>query len=153
MAQRSNWYAAIQCIFRFQKRPRTSSHPLFAQGSFVIASPTCSSEALVLYADALYGKGEFKRAKGYYRQALVGRKTGRCTVGIKSFKKDGYTTAASEAEIKYKIALCQLKLKENADALATLESVPGRNRTLAVNLTMGQLYQQSGVRLFSCHLR
>jgi anaphase-promoting complex subunit 7 len=75
----------------------------------------------------------------------VGRKNGRCSAGIKSLKKEGFTTAAAEAEIKYKIALCQLKLKENQDALATLESVPCRNRTLAVNLTMGQLYHQQGV--------
>jgi hypothetical protein len=38
------------------------------QGSLIISSPTCSAEMLVLYADALLGKGEYKRAKGYYRQ-------------------------------------------------------------------------------------
>jgi hypothetical protein len=61
-ARRSCWFVTPAASRDF---PNMELH---MQGSLIISSPTCSAEMLVLYADALLGKGEYKRAKGYYRQ-------------------------------------------------------------------------------------
>eukprot|EP00741_Cyanophora_paradoxa_P001414 tig00000489_g1367.t1 len=109
------------------------------------------SDWLLMYADALYGKEEYRRALLYYRNALKTRKLSRNpTKGIKpgigaSAQPQQDRTATFESEVKFKMCNCYLKLRDTREALAVLESIPQRSRTIAVNMLLAKLYAQTSV--------
>ena len=177
------------------------------------SSPThadCGDHArdLALFADALYGKREHRRALHYYRQALqlnrlaplnggghaqrvgaghmehdVGASTPKAapsmhspetpatpaqtrrrqqqqqqqlTGGTRHGGDDrslvtpgagacgGVTTNLEEAPVKFKMGRCLLALKEWRAALAELETIPARSRTVPITLTLARTYQRTG---------
>ncbi|KAI0512306.1 hypothetical protein KFK09_012945 [Dendrobium nobile] len=52
-------------------------------------------------------------------------------------------SAINENEVKFKITLCYCALCENRAALAEIEGIPSKARTLRMNLTIGKLYRIS----------
>ncbi|KAF6176689.1 hypothetical protein GIB67_034551 [Kingdonia uniflora] len=52
-------------------------------------------------------------------------------------------SAINENEMKFKATLCHCALGENGPALAEMEGIPSKARTLRMNLTMGKLYRQA----------
>lgn len=50
-------------------------------------------------------------------------------------------TQQAEVDVTFKIAKCSVALKEKRAALAELETIPSRNRTLQINLCLAKLYQ------------
>lgn len=127
-----------------------------AIGSSADLSPTARAENLILFADALYGKKEYRRALNIYRQALqqcrVSPKQnlnsgGRSTLQAGSRSSSASPTHAqlmNEHEVKYKIALCHLAVNDSRSALSEMEGIPSKARTLHINLTLARLYRVTG---------
>ncbi|GBG83456.1 hypothetical protein CBR_g37168 [Chara braunii] len=125
--------------------------------------PSARAEILVYYGDALFGKKEYRRALNVYRQALQlcrvsprssyfargaggGTKLAGSGGGGASTPGQGYAAPSGipEGEVKFKMGLCHLAVKETRSALAELETIPSRSRTLRINLTLAKLYHQTG---------
>mmetsp|Transcript_13774 Transcript_13774/g.24481 ORF Transcript_13774/g.24481 Transcript_13774/m.24481 type:complete len:584 (+) Transcript_13774:409-2160(+) len=137
------------------------------QGKLPIIGDGSHIECLIVYADALKGKGETQRAIEYYKQALSHRKSLRINPGSSKFtprsssnegksretmdNEDEVQGASAadfghlEAEIKFSIARCQAKLKQKQAALKTLESINSRYRSSSMLYWMGKLYQKCGM--------
>lgn len=114
------------------------------------------AENLILFADALYGKKEYKRALHFYRQALQ-----QCRVGPKQSLNTGsrnvlpmgsrslsasptHVSALNDYEVKYKIGLCHLAVHDARSALSEMEGIPSKARTLRINLTLARVYRITG---------
>lgn len=133
-------------------------------GSFLMSAtasnndlaPTTRAENLILFADALYGKKEYRRALNIYKQALqqcrVNPKQGVTSggrialpVGNRSLSASPtHASAINEHEVKYKIGLCHLSLHDARAALSEMEGIPSKARTLRINLTLARLYRITG---------
>ncbi|KAG0473322.1 hypothetical protein HPP92_015179 [Vanilla planifolia] len=119
----------------------------------VEVSPYTKAETLVLQGDAFYGEKEFRRALSMYKQALQQCKispkqtaTSRSSLSTSSRSSSPNSTtfsAINENEVKFKITLCHCALNENRAALAEIEGIPSKARTLRMNLTIGKLYRIS----------
>ena len=124
-------------------------------------SPAARVQYLLTYAESLVGKGEYVRAVSYYRQALqncelYGRKSST-TFSLSHLKERGTTgangsgdhgaladMAETEAKIKFEVAKCHIALDSPRAALAELETVTSRFRTLPMLLTLAKLYRVNG---------
>ncbi|XP_024528847.1 anaphase-promoting complex subunit 7 [Selaginella moellendorffii] len=133
-------------------------------GSFLLCAaasnndlaPTVRAENMVLFADALYGRREYKRALNFYRQALqqcrvtlkpntaVTRSTLSSTGSRPSSANSSYCGTINDNEVKYKIALCHMGLRDTRSALTEMEAIPSKARTLRINLTLAKLYRVTG---------
>jgi len=118
-------------------------------------SSSCRVEYLVTYAGALVGKGEHARAIAYYRQALQNCEIhARKLTGSGGFslslpfqgqqKSGGGDLEETEAAIKFEVAKCHMALNSPRAALAELETVSSRYRTLPLLLTLAKLYRVNG---------
>ncbi|KAH8966624.1 hypothetical protein BDL97_03G035500 [Sphagnum fallax] len=130
-------------------------------GCFLMCAPTANSEIIpsvraenmVLLADALYGKKEYRRALNMYRQALQ-----QCRVSPKQAMGGTRTPVQSrlpavnlthfsninENEVKYKIGLCYLAVHDTRSALSEIEGIPSKAKTLRINMTLAKLYRMTG---------
>lgn len=101
----------------------------------------------VYYADSLYNLGQYRKAEGVYRQALQFKKSMLKSKTAATPKP--YETAvkelSSDIDIKYKIYLCHEKLREHDQAMDILQSVPGKQRTVKINMALAKLYHQGGL--------
>ena len=117
--------------------------------------PSARVEFLVTYARALVGKGEHVRAITYYRHALQNCElhARNAATGAGSFSlsspmpiKDQRSAemAETEVKIKFEVAKCHIALNSPRAALAELETVTSRFRTLPILLTLAKLYRVNG---------
>eukprot|EP00743_Colponemidia_sp_Colp-15_P006649 GILK01007168.1.p1 GENE.GILK01007168.1~~GILK01007168.1.p1 ORF type:complete len:544 (-),score=85.06 GILK01007168.1:173-1747(-) len=90
-----------------------------------------STEPLILYANALVGKEEYKRALTHYQMALNALPHAE--------------SGTDEVDIRHKMAQCHLKLNSPRSALHVLEAINPRSRPLHVNVLLGSLYHQNNV--------
>ena len=58
--------------------------------------------------------------------------------------RGGFGGGVVEAELKFKIGRCHLELREWRAALAELETIPSRSRSLPITLALGKTYQRTG---------
>ncbi|XP_039127397.1 anaphase-promoting complex subunit 7 [Dioscorea cayenensis subsp. rotundata] len=118
------------------------------------SNPYLKAENLVLQGDALFGEKEYRRALSLYKQALQHCKivpkqtfaTSRSSLSTSSRSSSPNSlnmSAINENEVKFKITLCHCALNENRAALAEMEGIPSKVRTLRMHLTMGKLYRIS----------
>ena len=110
----------------------TEAHPARERG-----------DALSLYADALFGKGEHKRARSYYRRAIERRR------GAGPWQGDGEGARArdeNEARLRLREAECGVVLDEHAAAIGSIEAVPMELRSAKARALLGKLYLQSGLK-------
>ncbi|MQL79986.1 hypothetical protein Taro_012435 [Colocasia esculenta] len=120
----------------------------------VESSPCSKAETLVFQGDALYGEKEFRRALNMYKQALqlckiIPKQT--TSAARSSFSASNRSSspnslgnsAINENEVKFKISLCHCALNENRAALAEMDGIPSKARTLRMNLTLGKLFRIS----------
>ncbi|CAM6100971.1 unnamed protein product [Calypogeia fissa] len=111
--------------------------------------PSVKAENLILFADAVYGRKEYKRALNLYRQALQQCKAipkqnaggPRASVSVGSRIP---SLSVNDSEVKYKIGLCHLAVNDARSALAEMEQIPSKSRTLRINLTLAKLYRTTG---------
>ncbi|KAJ0980686.1 hypothetical protein J5N97_008941 [Dioscorea zingiberensis] len=112
------------------------------------------AENLVLHGDALFGEKEYRRALSLYKQALQHCKivpkqtlaTSRSSLSTQSRSSSPNSmnmSAINENDVKFKITLCHSALNENRAALAEMEGIPSKGRTLRMHQTMGKLYRIS----------
>ncbi|XP_061432080.1 LOW QUALITY PROTEIN: anaphase-promoting complex subunit 7 [Lethenteron reissneri] len=120
----------------------------FSDNNPELLSPGAHYQLLVYHADALHAEREFRKAEATYRQALQQKKfLGKC-VRVRS----GAGAAAppppqglpSELEVKYKLADCYMNLRQDKDAIAVLDTVPAKQRTPKINMTLAGLYRKTG---------
>ncbi|XP_063242706.1 anaphase-promoting complex subunit 7 isoform X2 [Bacillus rossius redtenbacheri] len=109
-----------------------------------IFSVHCKFQALVYYAHSLYHTGQYRKAEVTYRQALQYRKS---LIKSKSAGKPSESPKdiVSDLDLKYKIHMCHVNLKQNNQAIVVLQSVPAKQRNARINMALGKLYQQSGM--------
>lgn len=98
----------------------------------------------VYYADSLYYLEQYSQAENIYIQTLQLKKN---IVKNKNATKlnDHLKDITPDLEIKYKIYLCYIKLKQVQKALSVLQSIPARSRTVKINMALGHLYRNSGM--------
>lgn len=71
---------------------------------------------------------------------------------IKTIKKnannklqENHIEMTSDVDIRYKIHLCCLALKQNMGAIEILQEIPVKSRTPKINMALGNLYKDSGM--------
>nr|CAH7766831.1 unnamed protein product [Callosobruchus chinensis] len=110
-------------------------------GSFNIQAKI---QILLYYADALYQMRQYVQAEQFYRQALQIRKS-----SLKKAKNhkinDNQSDIPNDVDIKYKIHLCLIALKQNSAAKEILQTIPARMLTPKINMALGCLYRDSGM--------
>ncbi|VEN50938.1 unnamed protein product [Callosobruchus maculatus] len=110
-------------------------------GSFSIQA---KNQILLYYADALYQMHQYLQAEHFYRQALEMRKN-----SLKKSKNhkinDNQSDIPSDVDIKYKIHLCLIALKQNSAAKEILQTIPARMLTPKINMALGCLYRDCGM--------
>lgn len=112
----------------------------------------------VYYADSLYQLEHYSNAINIYQQALQLRKNvaknkssnklneGGNGKDSKDGKDGGIAmTQTLDIDIKYKIHLCYMKVKQYQQAMCILQSIPARLRTCKINMALGNLYRDSGM--------
>uniref|UniRef100_A0A1D1XN68 Anaphase-promoting complex subunit 7 n=1 Tax=Anthurium amnicola TaxID=1678845 RepID=A0A1D1XN68_9ARAE len=120
----------------------------------VESSPWVKAETLVLQGDALFGEKEFRRASNIYKQALqlckiMPKQTTSTTRSSLSASNRSSSpnslsnSSINENEVKFKICLCHCALSENRAALAEMDGIPSKARTLRMNLMLGRLLRIS----------
>ncbi|XP_050371828.1 anaphase-promoting complex subunit 7 [Argentina anserina] len=130
-------------------------------GCFLVSSPAANAdvtpqlkaESLVLLADSLFRDREFRRAIHTYKQALQFCKTisktnptstrSSLTSNRSSSPSVFNLSGINEDEVKFKIASCHSALSEYGAALAEIDNIPGKMRSLQMNLLMGKLFRYS----------
>ena len=66
------------------------------------------------------------------------------TGGNQGVPSGGTARPVDEAALKFKIGRCHLALREYRAALAELETIPARARTLPVTMTLAKTYRRTG---------
>ncbi|XP_076266881.1 anaphase-promoting complex subunit 7 [Rhynchophorus ferrugineus] len=98
----------------------------------------------VYYADSLYNTQQYSQAENQYRQALQLKKViSKSRTGNKI--NDNPKDVLSEVDIKYKIHLCCLALKQRKGAADVLQSIPVRQRTPKIYMALGNIYKEVGM--------
>ncbi|KAJ1461238.1 hypothetical protein M885DRAFT_508134 [Pelagophyceae sp. CCMP2097] len=92
------------------------------------------AETLALFADALSGKREWKRAQAHYRMARQ-----------RNARSDGKT----DASLRFREAKCCNELDERSGAIAALQGIVGEFRSAKTNAFLGQLYNETGQRQYA----
>ncbi|CAB4004967.1 anaphase-promoting complex subunit 7-like, partial [Paramuricea clavata] len=98
-------------------------------------------QLLVYYADSIYENQEYKRAEKYYQSALQLKKN----LVKKKYRPPSSTPVVSEVDVRYKIYLCQMKLKDYKSAQKTLDDIPPKQRTPQITMCLAKLYHKMGV--------
>lgn len=112
----------------------------------------------MLYADALYHTQQYLQADNAYSKALQIRKY---IAKNKSTKANSTSTPENnqnnsnisqkeqqkdiEINIKYKMYLCRINMKQPQKAIEILQTVPARTRIPKVNMALGDLYMEAGL--------
>lgn len=101
---------------------------------------------LMYNANSLFHQKQYRRADTVYRGALIARraivKTKPPTVMSINF--ENMVEMFPDHEIRYKIALCMELTNNIPEALAILNTISNRQRTLKINMMIGKLSLQSG---------
>lgn len=97
------------------------------------------------YADALYNIQQFFQAENLYRQALQMRKNILIKKTSNNKMTENQNEVASDVDIKYKIHLCCLALKQKKAAGEILQMISARLRTPKINMALGNIYKELGM--------
>lgn len=103
-------------------------------------------EYLDLFADALYGKGQYRRALNYYRRALSCYAISQANGKALPQWKGGGANDAKEVALVMKMCKCHVELNDSSAAVKEMESVPAKLRTVDVNMTLGKLYRAANLK-------
>ncbi|CAL1397140.1 unnamed protein product [Linum trigynum] len=115
-------------------------------------SPQLKAENLILLGDSLFRDREYRRAIHTYKQALQYCKiipkqnstSARTSLSSRSSSPSSFNALAiNENEVKFKIASCHSSLNETRLALAEMEGIPSKARTLQMSLLMAKLFRNS----------
>lgn len=101
---------------------------------------------LMYNGNSLFHQKQYRKADLIYRSALIARKTIIKTKPptILSINYENLVEMFPDHEIRYKIAVCMEVLGNLPEALATLNGISNRQRTLKINMMIGKLSVQAG---------
>ncbi|XP_037036437.1 anaphase-promoting complex subunit 7 [Bradysia coprophila] len=120
----------------------------------ILSDPTqCSSLPADQYfltlcysGNSLYEDHQFERASDVLKNALLARKTFmKLKANLSSY--DSSVNFFSEAELRYKLALCYKAAKRIPEAIEALQIIALKNRSAKVNLLLFKLMQTNGQQL------
>ena len=140
---------------------------LCVSGAKAFDAPQARAEDCVLRGDALTGMREYYRAVESYTEAAQLLKFSSSTraaplastsdvgvsrhVGVAEANRmdvesmaQGTHASISEASIRSKLAYCYRQFGDNRSALAELEAIPPRHRTLSMSVSLGDMYRRTG---------
>jgi tetratricopeptide (TPR) repeat protein len=111
--------------------------------------PKASSEPIALLfaevyeklGDALFMKTEIKRALQYYRTAFHRRRAQQT-----KFRGGVGITNIDEARLRFKECKCQIELRDTANIIRDLETIPTSLRDTKMHVLLGDMYKRSGNR-------
>ncbi|XP_050220348.1 anaphase-promoting complex subunit 7 isoform X2 [Mercurialis annua] len=115
-------------------------------------SPHLKAENLIFLGDSLFREREFRRAIHVYKQALQYYKiipkqnssSSRTSISNRSSSPNSFNSSPiNENEVKFKVASCYSALNETKAALAEMDGIPSKARTLQMSLLMAKLYRNS----------
>ncbi|CAN0900561.1 Anaphase-promoting complex subunit 7 [Linum grandiflorum] len=115
-------------------------------------SPHLKAENLILLGDSLFRGREYKRAIHTYKQALQCCKiipkqnstSARTSLSTRSSSPSSLNASViNENEVKFKIASCHFSLNETRLAIAEMEGIPSKARTLQMSLLLAKLFRHS----------
>lgn len=95
-------------------------------------------------ASSCFHRSHYRKAERIYNIALIARKAVGKTRTPLSRSFENLVEMYPEYEIRYKIAQCLEFLHERSAALTALTNIPNRQRTLKINMMIGQLSMQLG---------
>ncbi|KAJ8938708.1 hypothetical protein NQ318_007996 [Aromia moschata] len=97
------------------------------------------------YADALYSMQQYLQAENLYRLALEMRKNIFIKKNTSNKMTDNQNEIATDVDVKYKIHLCCLALKQKKAAGEILQMISARLRTPKINMALGTIYKELGM--------
>jgi len=103
-------------------------------------------EYLDLFADALYGKGQYCRALNFYRRALSCYAIAQASGKALPQWKGGGANDAKEVALVMKMCKCHLEMNDLSAAVKEIESIPAKLRTIDVNMMLGKLYRAANLK-------
>ncbi|OAE28546.1 hypothetical protein AXG93_2175s1290 [Marchantia polymorpha subsp. ruderalis] len=113
---------------------RTGGFLMSATASNSDLPPSTRAENMVLLADALYGRKEYRRALNLYRQAVQ-----QCRVTPKQTVSGGRSSVQATSRPPSVNSLHASTINENE-----MEGIPPKARNLKINLTLAKLYRSTG---------
>lgn len=103
-------------------------------------------QIILYYADALFNTNQYLQAENLYRQVLQLRKNIIFKAKNSNNKiNENQNDVISDADIKYKIYLCCMALRQKNAAFEILQMVSARIRTAKINMALGNLYRDIGM--------
>ncbi|CAH0554575.1 unnamed protein product [Brassicogethes aeneus] len=103
-------------------------------------------QVLWYYADSLYNTQQYLQAENLYRQALQMKQNIKVkTKNSNNKMQDVQVEMTTDVDIRYKIHLCCLALKQVKGATEILHEISVRNRTPKINMALGNIYRDSGM--------
>ena len=110
--------------------------------------PTGNDNGSASMMGTMMGTPETPATPGLMPSTPGGMATPRSADGITSGNQGapsgGTARPVDEAALKFKIGRCHLALREYRAALAELETIPARARTLPVTMTLAKTYRRTG---------
>lgn len=107
-------------------------------------TPYMKFQLYVNYADSLYNLQNYLEAESAYMQTLQIRKyivKAKNSIKITDTHKD----IVSDIDLKYKLHICCIKMKQPQNAIDVLQSIAARTRTPKINMALGNLYKEAGL--------
>ncbi len=101
-----------------------------------------NTEIIELLGDIAFKQLEYKRALNYYKQAAQQRKL------FQNFKSRSQQSInnSDDSRLKYKECKCLVEMNELVTAQKELESIPSKYRDLKMNVLLGTLLKNAGLR-------
>lgn len=107
-------------------------------------TPQQKCNIYIYYAESLYNLEQYAKAENIYYQAFQQRKNmlkKKTGTKIEQTNKE----IMSDIDIKFKIHLCYVKLKQYQKAICILQSISARSRNAKINMALGNLCRDSGM--------
>jgi tetratricopeptide (TPR) repeat protein len=95
---------------------------------------------LEIMADSLFAMSQFKRAGNYFQQAFSNLKESSGPSDVSSVDNK------EESRLIFKHAMCFVELKDPSGAIKLLEKIPAQFRNVRINMTMGRIYSEIGLK-------
>lgn len=110
-------------------------------------TPVQKCNMYLYYAESLYQLEQYAKAENIFYQAFQQRKN---IIKKKSGTKPTHSEKEnkeimSDVDIKFKMHLCYVKLKQYQKAVCILQSIAARSRNAKINMALGMLFKETGM--------
>lgn len=111
-----------------------------------IITPVQKCNMYLYYAESLYQLEQYAKAENIFYQAFQQRKNiVKKKSGTKPHTEKDSKEIMSDVDIKFKMHLCYVKLKQYQKAVCILQSIAARSRNVKINMALGMLYKETGM--------